>query len=101
MRRAMVAHIETPHSVLNSMQRAALGDDFAVRVTPDARRREWSLGDRAGAPVIILKLAVSPEGGKANAELIQALSNVLDMTLSRITIASGHTSREKRIVVSL
>lgn len=63
-----------------------------VRVIPSAARTEIRgfYGDR-------LKVAVSapPEGGKANARLVQALAGWLEMPADDIRVESGHSGRDK------
>jgi uncharacterized protein len=46
-----------------------------------------------------IKVAASPEKGKANRALIEFLSEHLDVAKSRIRIMSGETSQVKRIHV--
>ncbi len=64
---------------------------------PSAARTEMRgvYGDR-------LKVAVSaaPEGGKANARLVQALAGWLDIPVDDIRIQSGHSSRDKVVAFS-
>lgn len=51
--------------------------------------------------VLTLKVKVSspPEDGKANKEVIERLSDYFDVPKSKITIKSGHTSREKVFLI--
>ena len=46
-----------------------------------------------------LKIAAPPTEGKANKELIEFLSEILDISKSRITIEKGITSHRKLISV--
>jgi uncharacterized protein (TIGR00251 family) len=68
-----------------------------VRVIPGAARTEMRgvYGDR-------LKVAVSapPEGGKANARLVQALAAWLDLRVDEVTVQSGHGGRDKMVAFS-
>lgn len=68
-----------------------------VRVIPSAARTEMRgvYGDR-------LKVAVSapPEGGKANARLIQALAGWLEMRVDDVRVESGHAGRDKVVAFS-
>jgi uncharacterized protein (TIGR00251 family) len=68
-----------------------------VRVIPSASRTEIRgiYGDR-------LKVAVSapPEGGKANARLIQALATWLRLRLDDVRVESGHGGRDKMVAFS-
>lgn len=47
-----------------------------------------------------ISLKSSPEKGKANRELLKYLSKILDIPISKIQLISGHTSRDKRILIS-
>jgi uncharacterized protein (TIGR00251 family) len=69
---------------------------FDVRVSPGARRT-GALGEHAGA----LKVAVAapPEKGRANAELIRFLSEILGVRKRCLRIVGGETSKSKRIAV--
>jgi uncharacterized protein len=68
-----------------------------VRVIPGAARTEIRgvYGDR-------LKVAVNaaPEGGKANARLVQALATWLDLRMDEVTVQSGHGGRDKVVAFS-
>jgi uncharacterized protein len=68
-----------------------------VRVMPSAARTEVRgvYGDR-------LKVAVNapPEGGKANARLVQALADWLDVRVDEVTVQSGHGGRDKVVAFS-
>ena len=68
-----------------------------VRVLPRSSRCEI-----AGIQGEALKIRITapPVDGKANDECIKFLSDWLGIKKSRITIISGHTSRNKRIAVS-
>lgn len=68
-----------------------------VRVIPSASRTEIRgiYGDR-------LKVAVSapPEGGKANARLIQALATWVGLRIDDVRVESGHGGRDKMVAFS-
>ena len=68
-----------------------------VRVIPSATRTEVRgvYGDR-------LKVAVGapPEGGKANARLIQALARWLELRVDDVRVESGHAGRDKVVAFS-
>jgi uncharacterized protein len=63
-----------------------------IRVIPSAARTEMRgvYGDR-------LKVAVSapPEGGKANASLVDALAGWLEMRTDDMRVESGYAARDK------
>ncbi len=69
---------------------------ISVKVQPSAPRNEivGFTGD-----VLRIKIAAPPERDKANKELIDFLSQTLDISKSRITIIKGHTSHNKVIAI--
>jgi uncharacterized protein (TIGR00251 family) len=69
---------------------------LAVKITPNAGRNEVT-GFKEGVPQI--KIAAPPEKGKANKELVDFLSERLEVRKSSILIIKGQTSRNK--VVSI
>ena len=73
------------------------GATFAVRVHPRARKNAvtGTLGD-----ALKLSLTAPPAQGRANDACIEFLAEVLRLPRSSITIAAGHTSRNKVVRVS-
>jgi uncharacterized protein (TIGR00251 family) len=71
--------------------------DIRVKVVPKSSKTELAgyLPDGTWK----IKVAASPEKGKANRALIEFLSEHLDVAKSRIRIMSGETSQVKRIHV--
>jgi uncharacterized protein (TIGR00251 family) len=67
-----------------------------VKVQPGAGRNEVA-GFSGG--VLQIKIAAPPEKGRANRELIDFLSRLLDVRKSAIAIVKGATSRNKLIAV--
>ena len=67
-----------------------------VRVTPQARRNEV-IGFNQG--VLHVRVAALPDRGRANRELIDYLSRLLDISQSSLHLIKGHTSRNKVIAV--
>ncbi len=67
-----------------------------VRVTPGASHNEVC-GFTDG--VLYVKVAALPDRGKANKELIDYLSVILDIKKSSLHLLKGHTSRNKVIAV--
>jgi uncharacterized protein len=67
-----------------------------VRAQPGARRNGVQ-GEQNGA----LKIAVTapPEDGRANAALVEALREALQVKRSQIELLSGQTSREKKFLI--
>jgi len=72
------------------------GTRLHVRVTPRASRNEIS-GFTDG--VLYVKVVALPDRGKANKELIDYLSRILDISKSSLHLLKGHTSRNKVIAV--
>jgi len=74
--------------------------DFAilnVRVVPRTSRSEI-VGFHDGA--LKIRLAAAPVDGAANAELIKLLAKKFGVAKSDVSIASGETSRTKRIRIN-
>ena len=67
-----------------------------VKVTPNSGRQLCQL-DKAGNLKCYLKNPA--EQGKANQELIKFLSKSLKLPQEKITLLSGHTTRNKRIKI--
>ena len=73
-----------------------LSPQLNVKVTPNAARDEIT-GFTDG--VLGVKIAATPEKGKANKKLIDFLSDKLGVSKSSIRLIRGQTSRHKVIVV--
>lgn len=75
----------------------AAGATFAVRVHPRARKNAITgvLGD-----ALKLSLTAPPAEGRANDACIEFLAEVLRLPRSSVTIAAGHSSRNKVVRVS-
>ncbi|MFC2002543.1 DUF167 domain-containing protein [Chloroflexota bacterium] len=69
---------------------------IAVRVHPSAKKSKL-VGFNDG--VWQVKVSAPPVKGKANAELIALLSEVLSVSKSHLSIVKGHTSRSKVIAI--
>ena len=71
--------------------RAVPGAEFAVRVTPRARRA--AILEEGG----LIKVAVTapPEDGRATAAVAEALAYALGVAKSRLVLLRGATSRDK------
>lgn len=70
---------------------AVVGAEFALKVTPRARREEITR-DAAGLKVAVF---APPEDGKANAAVQALLAHALGVAKSRLVLVRGTTSREK------
>ncbi|NQU03827.1 MAG: YggU family protein [Syntrophaceae bacterium] len=70
---------------------------FNVRVLPRSSRCEIAgIQDDA----LKVKITAAPVDGKANNECIKFLSDKLGIKKSRISIISGHKSKNKKIAIS-
>jgi uncharacterized protein len=69
---------------------------FAVRVHPRAHKNAIT-GEVGGA--LKLSLTASPADGRANEACMAFFANLLKVPRSSVTIASGHSSRNKVIRV--
>jgi uncharacterized protein len=76
---------------------ASGGIIISVRVVPRAGRSEIA-GVRDGA--LLVRLNAPPVDGAANAELIEVLADALAVPKRDISIASGATSKQKRVRIS-
>ena len=80
-----------------------MGCHLSIRVTPRSAKPgigEWK-SDPGGRPFLEIRVAAAPADGAANDEVVRLLAKALGLAKSRLTIASGQTSRLKRIEVQL
>jgi len=63
-----------------------------VKVKPNAKKELVLRIDEASYKVAV---SASPEKGRANKALIDALARYFDIPKSRISISAGHTTRNK------
>ena len=73
------------------------GATFAIKVHPRARKNAIT-GELADA--LKVSLTAPPVQGKANTACMEFFANLLKVPRSSVTIAAGHTSRNKRIAVA-
>lgn len=71
--------------------RAISGAEFAVRVTPRARKPGVTLEEDHWR----ISVTAAPEDGKANAAVAEALAHALGVAKTRLTLLRGATSRDK------
>jgi hypothetical protein len=72
-----------------------MDDLLSVRVIPRAKRNQiFSLSEDG---TFKIRINAPPSDGKANQALIKYLSEVLDISRSRIRIARGEKARQKKI----
>jgi len=70
---------------------------LAVRVIPRARRDEVG-GERAGR--LVVRTTASPVDGRANVAVCRQVAEHLGVAPRRVTIESGHRSRDKVLRIS-
>jgi uncharacterized protein (TIGR00251 family) len=70
---------------------------IAIRVIPRAGKA-GPAGSRGDA--LLMRLNAPPVGGAANAELVEALADLLSVPKSAVTIVSGARARTKRVHVA-
>lgn len=76
---------------------------LSIRVTPRSAKPgvgEWKT-DPAGRSFLEVRVASAPTDGAANEEVIKILAKAVGLPKSRLSIASGHTARLKRIEMPL
>lgn len=79
------------------MSTAAASCILQIKAVPNAPRNEvtgW-VGD-----ALKVKLRAPPVDGKANAELCRFLAEALDLPRAAVTVATGDTSRHKRVAIT-
>ncbi|MFO0811020.1 MAG: DUF167 domain-containing protein [Gemmataceae bacterium] len=69
---------------------------LSVRAQPNARKT-GVLGERAGA--LRLAVAAPPDGGRANAALIELVRELFDLKRSQVELLAGATARDKAILL--
>lgn len=67
-----------------------------LRVSPGARRNEV-VGRHGGGWKV--RVAAAPEGGRANEAVLDLLSDRLGLPRRSLSIVSGHTAREKIVLM--
>jgi uncharacterized protein YggU (UPF0235/DUF167 family) len=72
-------------------ERAVSGAEFALRVTPGARRADLSETPQGYRCAV----TAPPEDGKANAAVAEALARALGVAKTRLVLVQGATSRDK------
>jgi len=70
------------------------GTLLSVRVIPRARRNEVG-GERAGR--LLVRTTASPVDEQANVAVCKQVAEYLGVPARRVTIASGHHSRDKML----
>ena len=76
----------------------ALGDGegrLALRVTPGARSETLEIAEGR----LLAKVRAKPEGGEANAAVLDLLARALSVAPSRLVLLRGATSRDKLVQI--
>jgi uncharacterized protein len=79
------------------MSKSENSTNLNIQVHPKAARNSVVRNENS---VWHLKIAAPPVEGKANKELIEYLSNILDTGKSRLSIEKGETSHRKVVLVA-
>ena len=83
--------------VSSAVRRVGDHTEIDIIVSPNAKRCELGEVD-PWRKRLAVKVAAPPEGGRANRDVEELFSNVLEV---RATVSSGHTNRMKVIVVPM
>jgi uncharacterized protein len=73
------------------------GTVLNLRVAPGAKRT--SIEDPYGEDAVRLKVAAPPVSGKANAEVVRFLAELLHVPRSDLAVIRGSSSRDKKVLV--
>ena len=84
-----------PSETLKEKLAAAGAVVLDVRVVPKSAKSEVVGGMSDGS--LKVKVAATPERGRANAELCAVLASYFDVPKSNVTVETGHTSKRKRV----
>ena len=68
---------------------------LALRVTPGARSESIELGEG----VVLVKVRVKPQDGKANDAVLELLARALGLATSRLRLLRGATGRDKLVQI--
>ena len=69
--------------------------ELNIRVQPKARRNSIEVSD--DGKVVVVRVTVAPEGGKANDAVVALLAKQLGVAKRRIQITRGHRARDKQV----
>lgn len=78
------------------------GLEVFIRVTPkaSANRLQGLIANAAGSARVKVQVTAVPEAGKANAAVIRLLSKAWKIPRSDFTVISGHTARNKTLLIT-
>ena len=75
----------------------AVGVELTVHVQPNAKTTELA---GLHGEALKIRLAAPPVDGKANAELIRFLADLLEVKRGQVEIVAGTSGRSKRVAVA-
>lgn len=77
------------------------GDILEISARPGASSAKIDMiGNDSGRPLLRIAVPAAPEDGKANAMLIQLLSDLLNIPKNDVELVSGPKNRNKRFRIS-
>ncbi|WP_138381042.1 DUF167 family protein [Luteithermobacter gelatinilyticus] len=81
------------------LHRTPTGVRLAIRLNPNAARNDLGPLERRadGSWHLKARVTTAPEGGRANAALMKLLAKTFRLPVSKISVASGATNRNKQI----
>lgn len=84
----------TPNTIFEMLDMAG---ELRIRVVPGAKV------ERVAVENAVLKIWIrtAPEDGKANKAVVALLARILSLPTGNIRIVKGHTSRDKRVQLTL
>ncbi|HEX9696043.1 MAG TPA: DUF167 domain-containing protein [Actinomycetota bacterium] len=86
---------QTERTIGDLIEETARGPVLRIRVTPRAKRA----GVRMAAGRLAVGVRAPAEAGKATEEALRRVAELLGLPRSAVRLASGATSRDKRILV--
>jgi uncharacterized protein (TIGR00251 family) len=76
------------------------GAVIAIEVTPNARKSAFPAGYNEWRRTIGCRVSAPAYGGKANKSVLALIAGTLDLPVSSVSILSGTTSSQKRVLVT-
>lgn len=83
----------------DALRTASDGVIIDFEASPGAKETKVPAGYNQWRKRLLVKLKAPPEKGKANEELIEALSDLLGVPSARIEITSGATNTKKSVKI--
>ncbi len=86
-------------NVAAALEEQSNGTLISVRVSTGSDSARFPAGYDQWRHQIEARVTAAPQQGKANRELLELVAGFFDVASNEVTLARGHTSREKRIHV--